>query len=112
MPVSRTADGQDVVPQLVTRVVGCGDKRCVAGHLRWFDGGMPWPALGASGDCLEDGGVAAPRAADDDPLGIGGATIAAMTRPRPGADSAGLGTHLDPGTLDLWMTKAVSGSTT
>jgi hypothetical protein len=28
-------------------------------------------------------------------------------RRRPeGADSAGLGTHLDPGTLDLWMTKA------
>jgi hypothetical protein len=24
----------------------------------------------------------------------------------PGADSAGLGTHLDPGTLDLWMTEA------
>ena len=32
------------------------------------------------------------------------------TRPDPpppeGADSAGLGTHLDPGTLDLWMTPA------
>src|SRR5438309_330939 len=28
-------------------------------------------------------------------------------RRRPeGADSAGLGTHLDPGTLDLWMTQA------
>jgi Protein of unknown function (DUF1479) len=28
-------------------------------------------------------------------------------RRRPeGADSAGLGTHLDPGTLDLWMTTA------
>jgi Protein of unknown function (DUF1479) len=28
-------------------------------------------------------------------------------RRRPaGADSAGLGTHLDPGTLDLWMTRA------
>ncbi|BCY11321.1 DUF1479 domain-containing protein [Actinoplanes sp. L3-i22] len=28
-------------------------------------------------------------------------------RRRPaGADSAGLGTHLDPGTLDLWLTKA------
>jgi Gig2-like len=28
-------------------------------------------------------------------------------RRRPeGADSAGLGTHLDPGTLDLWMTEA------
>ena len=25
---------------------------------------------------------------------------------RPGADSGGLGTHLDPGTLDLWMTEA------
>ena len=24
----------------------------------------------------------------------------------PGADSSGLGTHLDPGTLDLWMTQA------
>ena len=29
------------------------------------------------------------------------------SRRRPeGADSAGLGTHLDPGTLDLWMTQA------
>ena len=27
-----------------------------------------------------------------------------IRRRPPGADSAGLGTHLDPGTLDLWMT--------
>jgi hypothetical protein len=29
-----------------------------------------------------------------------------IRRRPPGADSAGLGTHLDPGTLDLWMTEA------
>ena len=29
-----------------------------------------------------------------------------IRRRPPGADSAGLGTHLDPGTLDLWMTQA------
>ena len=29
-----------------------------------------------------------------------------IRRRPPGADSGGLGTHLDPGTLDLWMTKA------
>ncbi len=29
-----------------------------------------------------------------------------IRRRPPGADSAGLGTHLDPGTLDLWMTRA------
>ncbi|MEU6815352.1 DUF1479 domain-containing protein [Streptomyces sp. NPDC046860] len=29
-----------------------------------------------------------------------------IRRRPPGADSAGLGTHLDPGTLDLWMTGA------
>jgi hypothetical protein len=29
-----------------------------------------------------------------------------IRRRPPGADSNGLGTHLDPGTLDLWMTKA------
>ncbi|HMM96096.1 DUF1479 domain-containing protein [Phycicoccus sp.] len=28
-----------------------------------------------------------------------------IRRRPPGADSGGLGTHLDPGTLDLWMTK-------
>jgi hypothetical protein len=28
-----------------------------------------------------------------------------IRRRPPGTDSAGLGTHLDPGTLDLWMTK-------
>lgn len=28
-----------------------------------------------------------------------------MRRRPPGADSSGLGTHLDPGTLDLWMTE-------
>ncbi|WP_446663885.1 YbiU family protein [Flexivirga sp. B27] len=28
-----------------------------------------------------------------------------IRRRPPGADSAGLGTHLDPGTLDLWMTR-------
>jgi Protein of unknown function (DUF1479) len=28
-----------------------------------------------------------------------------IRRRPPGADSAGLGTHLDPGTLDLWMTE-------
>jgi hypothetical protein len=29
-----------------------------------------------------------------------------IRRRPPGANSAGLGTHLDPGTLDLWMTEA------
>src|SRR5437763_16997013 len=29
-----------------------------------------------------------------------------IRRRPPGADSAGLGAHLDPGTLDLWMTQA------
>ena len=29
-----------------------------------------------------------------------------IRRRPPGADSAGLGSHLDPGTLDLWMTEA------
>jgi hypothetical protein len=29
-----------------------------------------------------------------------------IRRRPPGADSKGLGTHLDPGTLDLWMTEA------
>ncbi|MFD5493797.1 DUF1479 domain-containing protein [Streptomyces sp. NPDC127091] len=29
-----------------------------------------------------------------------------IRRRPPGADSGGLGTHLDPGTLDLWMTRA------
>jgi hypothetical protein len=29
-----------------------------------------------------------------------------IRRRPPGADSTGLGTHLDPGTLDLWMTEA------
>jgi hypothetical protein len=29
-----------------------------------------------------------------------------IRRRPPGADSGGLGTHLDPGTLDLWMTEA------
>src|ERR1700760_1499349 len=29
-----------------------------------------------------------------------------IRRRLPGADSAGLGSHLDPGTLDLWMTPA------
>ncbi len=29
-----------------------------------------------------------------------------IRRRPPGADSAGLGSHLDPGTLDLWMTQA------
>jgi hypothetical protein len=29
-----------------------------------------------------------------------------IRRRPPGADSGGLGTHLDPGTLDLWMTSA------
>src|SRR3954463_12935893 len=29
-----------------------------------------------------------------------------IRRRPPGADSNGLGTHLDPGTLDLWMTRA------
>jgi Protein of unknown function (DUF1479) len=29
-----------------------------------------------------------------------------IRRRPPGADSAGLGTHCDPGTLDLWMTRA------
>jgi Gig2-like len=29
-----------------------------------------------------------------------------IRRRPPGADSGGLGTHLDPGTLDLWMTQA------
>jgi hypothetical protein len=29
-----------------------------------------------------------------------------IRRRPPGTDSAGLGTHLDPGTLDLWMTRA------
>lgn len=29
-----------------------------------------------------------------------------IRRRPPGADSGGLGTHLDPGTLELWMTKA------
>ncbi|NNG39900.1 DUF1479 domain-containing protein [Flexivirga sp. ID2601S] len=29
-----------------------------------------------------------------------------IRRRPPGADSAGLGTHLDPGTLDLWMTQS------
>lgn len=29
-----------------------------------------------------------------------------IRRRPPGADSAGLGTHCDPGTLDLWMTQA------
>jgi len=29
-----------------------------------------------------------------------------IRRRPPGADSLGLGTHLDPGTLDLWMTRA------
>jgi hypothetical protein len=29
-----------------------------------------------------------------------------IRRRPPGADSTGLGTHLDPGTLDLWMTQA------
>ena len=28
-----------------------------------------------------------------------------IRRRPPGVDSAGLGTHMDPGTLDLWMTE-------
>ena len=30
-----------------------------------------------------------------------------IRRRPPGADSDGLGTHLDPGTLDLWMTRGL-----